>query len=173
MQQELIILISKIADEISESVSVGTGISIDGNEYEVVEIQINVSRHLWSRYLAVNGGRVIYGSPSRSWYEIGGEIRTLVESADREDYLFFANNWLQIIRAFDAEEDKIIERLRQEFPNSWNPWDESVYDDEIDENKLVKERCEQIINAPNSSDKDKEEARATLALCELLLEGGG
>lgn len=170
MLQDLIILISNISHEISENVPVGRKVSINKHKYEIVKFQ---SHPLCPRYLAIQGGGVIYDSPTKSWNEIikdnGEEIRTQMKSADRADYLFFANTWLLIIRAFGVEEDKIVENLRRKFSNFWDPWDEINCEDKIDEYELVRGRCELIINDPSKSDEDKEEARATLTICEILL----
>ncbi|WP_028775496.1 hypothetical protein [Shimazuella kribbensis] len=166
MQQDLIILISRIANEIAESVPVGKKVWIDRNKYEIVVVQTDTS---CNKYLAVHDGRVIYDSPNKSWYEIGGETRAFVESADRKDYLLFANNWLRIIRASGVDEVNIMEKLRRGFPNFWEP---CLFDDEVEEYMLVKDRCELIIHDPNSSDEDKEEAWITFTLCELMQEDG-
>lgn len=169
MQRDLIILISHIADRIAEGVSVGTAIEVEGSMYQVAMPE---NHPRFSSYLTVGGERVIYGSPDRGWYEswlgIDGETRVFIESADRKDYLRFAQHWLAVIHAFSADEERIIEQIRQDFPEAWDPWSGRGLDDDVDEIGLVVERCQSIMTSNHSSDEDKEEARITVALCQLL-----
>lgn len=123
-------LVGNVANEIASSVPVGTEVRVTYDEhknnpsYQVLRV-IRRSSNLDSEvFLAIEDLDEDYGfiekvfdpdeEPGSSYY-LHGDFTTTIEVASRKEYLWFANHLPLIIAAFEAEEQKVIDALRQGF----------------------------------------------------------
>lgn len=112
-------LVGKVADTIADTTPVGTAVRVGGKTYEVVQQR----SHLGGKtFLAValehHGGRehkVITNREPGSEFYLHGDFHAKVGVADRDNFLFFANHLPEIVRGFEAEEEKAIAALRSAF----------------------------------------------------------
>lgn len=58
---------------------------------------------------------VFDGSQPGSSYYLYNDFRCVVTVTDRSDFLWFANSLPEIIKAFEVEEQKVIDELRNGF----------------------------------------------------------
>lgn len=122
LTKQLAKLVATVADQIAESVPEGTVVEVDGKELKVRTICSNLD--CWgvltvedpSEYNDWDGSWRVFNDPNPgASYYLHRDFNTPVENASRSEFLWFANNLPEIVAAFEAAEDKVIEALREGF----------------------------------------------------------
>lgn len=116
LTKQLAELVGAVADKIADTVPVGTTITVNNKTYEIIRRSSNLAT---VHYLAIRNGYDDYKvitdyEPGVSFY-LHQDFRCPITTADRGEYLFFANHLPEIVEAFEAKEEEIITALRQAF----------------------------------------------------------
>ncbi len=117
LTDQLVDIISHEANELAYTVPVGTGCTVNDERYEIIEIRSNVG-YEW--FLAVEDEEGYWQTFAQdttigSGYYLHGDFGAYVAVADRDAWLKLANDLPDVIKAFGAEEQKVIARLRAAF----------------------------------------------------------
>ena len=119
---QLAALVDRVANQISDYVPAGTEVVVSGITYKVVTLRSNLDRQDLLAAVGYNDGytreRLIFGKGAGEANEtlyLHGDFGAPYARATREYYLHMANNLPAIIRAFEVEEDKVIDALRKGF----------------------------------------------------------
>lgn len=110
-----------VAETIAELVPLGTEVVVDGVVYRTHRYQSNIGT--FSTVVVVDPGstedfplyRAIDTAPPGSEYYLHRDFYRAVRVATREEHIHFANHLPEIVRAFEAKEERIIEELRSAF----------------------------------------------------------
>ena len=127
-------MLLKVAEEIAESVLSGTEVEVGGVNYRVHRYNSNIGSFRTVVVVDPQSERVdddfrsgpewenipltfraIDNEPPGSEYYLHRDFGRVVRVATRDEFLHFANHLPEIVRAFEAKEDTIIEELRDAF----------------------------------------------------------
>jgi hypothetical protein len=127
-------MLLKVAENIAESVPVGTEVEVDGVNYRVHRYNSNIGSFRTVVVVDPNSERVdddfrtgpewenipltfraIDNEEPGSEYYLHRDFHSVVVVAERDEFLHFANNLPEIVRAFEAKEDAVIAELRSAF----------------------------------------------------------
>ena len=127
-------MLLKVAENIAESVPLGTEVEVGGVCYRTHRYNSNIGSFRtvvvvdpWSERVddGLRSGpewenipltfRAIDTAAPGSEYHLHRDFRRVVRVATRDEHLHFANHLPEIIRAFEVKEDAIIEELRDAF----------------------------------------------------------
>lgn len=109
------------ATEIAAVADLGTEVEVDGVAYRTHEYRSNIGSF---RTVVVSYPeseyrhmcyRAIDNEEPGSEYYLRRDFNSVVVVADRDEFLHFANHLPEIIQAFSADQDKIIDALRSAF----------------------------------------------------------
>ena len=131
LTRQLQIMLSKVATDIAESVPVGTEITVDDVIYRIHNYKSNIGTFRTVVIVDPTGepedidddraatpiGKVAlddYAGPGEGYF-LHRCFGCHVQIADRSEFLHFANNLPEIVRAFEVKEDVIISSLRGAF----------------------------------------------------------
>jgi hypothetical protein len=114
-------MLLKVAENIAESVPVGTEVEVGGVNYRVHRYNSNIGS--FRTVVVVDPGsvedfplyRAIDTAAPGSEYYLHRDFGRVVRVATRDEFLHFANHLPEIIRAFEAKEDAVIAELRSAF----------------------------------------------------------
>ena len=114
-------ILLQVAEDIANSVPLGTEVVVDGVVYRTHRYQSNIGT--FSTIVVVDPGsvedfplyRAIDNEPPGSEYYLHRDFGRVVRVATRDEFLHFANHLPEIIRAFEAKEDAVIDSLRSAF----------------------------------------------------------
>lgn len=116
LSKQLAQLVATVAEEITLILDEGAEAYVEGVGWlEVIRRESNLDT---AYYLALRDGheyRVFNSKTPDSEYYLHGDLRCLIRSATRDEYLAFANHLPQIIQAFEAGEQDVIDALREAF----------------------------------------------------------
>lgn len=110
-------LISDLLDEIAEQVPKGTAVPFEDGKLVCSVLKSNVGSWRTITFDYEDYGYYTFNSridPGAQYY-LHGDFRAGHRNAPRELWLKIANNLPEIIEAFNAENQKIIEALRESF----------------------------------------------------------
>ncbi len=127
-------ILLQVAENIANSVPLGTEVVVDGVCYRTHQYNSNIGSFRtvvvvdpWSERVDddFRSGpecenipltfRAIDTAAPGSEYYLHGDFGRVVRVATRDELLHFANHLPEIVRAFEAKEDAIIEELREAF----------------------------------------------------------
>ena len=114
-------MLLKVAEDIANSVPSGTEVVVDGVVYRTHRYQSNIGT--FSTIVVVDPGsaedfplyRAIDNEPPGSEYYLHRDFGRVVRVATRDEFLHFANHLPEIVRAFEAKEEAVIDSLRSAF----------------------------------------------------------
>ena len=114
-------LLLNVAGKIADSVPLGTEVEVAGVRYRTHRYNSNIGS--FRTVVVVNPGsvedfplyRAIDNAAPGSEYHLHRDFNCVVRVATRDEHLHFANHLPEIIRAFEAKEDQIIDQLREAF----------------------------------------------------------
>jgi len=118
LTEQLQELASRVAEEIATSVPEGTEVEVNGRNYRAKTLRSNIGSY--TTLVAVNKQGWDEGlitdrrEPGQQGY-LHGDFYACYTVAGKEVFLHFVNNLPEIVRAFEAEEDRIIAALREAF----------------------------------------------------------
>ena len=124
LTEQLQEMLLKVADQIAESVPLGTEVVVDGVTYRTHCYRSNIGSFrtvvvvdpeslrrenfpMWFR--AIDNG-----APGEDHY-LHRDFQSVYTVATRDEFLHFANHLPEIVRAFEVKEDSVIEDLRSAF----------------------------------------------------------
>ena len=129
-------MLFSVAEDIANSVPLGTEVEVDGVCYRTHRYNSNIGSFRTVVVVDPNSERVdddfrsgsgpewenipltfraIDNAAPGSEYYLHGDFGRVVRVATRDEFLHFANHLPEIVRAFEAKEDAIIEELREAF----------------------------------------------------------
>ena len=127
-------MLLQVAEDIANSVPLGTEVEVGGVNYRVHRYSSNIGSFRtvvvvdpWSERVDddFRSGpewenipltiRAIDSAAPGSEYYLHGDFGRVVRVATRDEFLHFANHLPEIVRAFEAKEDQIIDQLREAF----------------------------------------------------------
>lgn len=125
-------MLLQVAEEIAESVPLGTEVEVAGVRYRTHRYSSNIGSFRTVVVVDPNSERVdddfrpewenipltfraIDTAAPGSEYYLHGDFGRVVRVATRDEFLHFANHLPEIVRAFEAKEDQIIDQLREAF----------------------------------------------------------
>ncbi len=114
-------MLLSVAEDIANSVPLGTEVEVAGVRYRTHRYSSNIGS--FRTVVVVDQEscedfpvfRAIDNEPPGSEYYLHRDYGRIVHVAAREEFLHFANHLPEIIRAFEAKEDQIIDQLREAF----------------------------------------------------------
>lgn len=112
LTKQLADVLTLVADKIADIVEQGTEVVVGDIRYKVEQYD---TRNGPIKYLTIEGD-VIHGEPNQKWTLTPDNYTSdpyKVTSASRLGYLFFAKHMVEVIRAFEAQEDLIIATLKE------------------------------------------------------------
>lgn len=116
LSKQLAQLVATVAEEITLILNEGAKAYVEGVGWlEVIRRESNLDT---AYYLALKDEyeyRVFNSQTPDSEYYLHGDLRCLIRSATRDEYLAFANHLPHIIDAFKAGQQDIINALREAF----------------------------------------------------------
>jgi len=120
LTKQLAALVAQVAQEIADSVPLGTRIEVNGRAYETRCLRSNIGTwNVLGTYENVRPDdhmkeyRVFTDDEPGIRYNLHNDIYCRVATASKEAYLEFVNNLPEIVRAFEAREDEIIQALSE------------------------------------------------------------
>lgn len=114
LTNQLAELVGSVADEISDSLEIGTSVNIpELGTVSVVRVRANVGS---AKFLSVLDRGIItaVNGPGESFY-LYNDFNAEVNIANRQTYLAFANHLGEVIQSFEDVEDTALEELRKRF----------------------------------------------------------
>ena len=114
-------MLLQVAEEIAESVPLGTEVEVDGVIYRTHRYNSNIGS--FRTVVVVDQEscedfpvfRAIDNEEPGSEYYLHRDFGRVVRVATRDEFLHFANHLPEIVRAFEAKEEEIIKELRSAF----------------------------------------------------------
>ena len=114
-------MLLKVAEDIADSVPLGTEVEVAGVRYRTHRYSSNIGS--FRTVVVVDQEscedfpvfRAIDNEPPGSEYYLHRDFYRVVRVATRDEHLHFANHLPEIVRAFEAKEDAMIEELRDAF----------------------------------------------------------
>lgn len=121
LTEQLQEMLLKVAEDIANSVPLGTEVEVDGVIYRTHCYNSNIGS--FRTVVVVDQEscedfpvfRAIDNEPPGSEYYLHRDYGRIVHVAAREEFLHFANHLPEIVRAFEAKEDAVIAELRSAF----------------------------------------------------------
>lgn len=116
LTKQLATLVAQVAQEIADSVPIGTRVNVNGQVYETRCLRSNIgSWNVLGTYEGEYGDeyRILTDDEPGIRYNLHNDIYCRVATASKEAYLEFVNNLPEIVRAFEAREDEIIQALSE------------------------------------------------------------
>lgn len=114
LTKQLATLVAQVAQEIADSVPLNTRIEVNGRVYETRRLRSNIGTwNVLGTYEGEYGNeyRILTDDEPGIKYNLHNDIYCRVATASKEAYLDFVNNLPEIVRAFEAREDEIIQAL--------------------------------------------------------------
>jgi len=114
-------MLLQVAEDIAASVPLNTEVKVDGVCYRTHRYQSNLGS--FRTVVVVDQEscedfpvfRAIDNEEPGSEYYLHRDFYCVVRVATRDEFLHFANHLPEIVRAFEAKEDQIIDQLRKAF----------------------------------------------------------
>lgn len=121
LTKQLAQLVEKVADQIADSVPEGTIVTVDGKTLKTKVLRSNVGTmrtlgvEVFDHDTLAEEYRIFNDDAPGASYYLHNDFQVLVDNATRDEFLWFANHLPEIVSAFEAVEDDIIEALREGF----------------------------------------------------------
>jgi len=113
-------MLLSVAEDIANSVPLGTEVEVGGVCYRTHRYNSNIGSFktvvvAYPNEYPYAAFRAIDNEEPGSEYYLHRDFNSIVVVAERDEFLHFANHLPEIVRAFEAKEDAIIEELRDAF----------------------------------------------------------